>query len=261
MTTKTTSTVRSVAAAASVIGLSVIAPMAGAACAPKARCAAKVAKCGACKAKCGACAAKCTAKCGACKAKCGACAAKCGACKAKCSACAAKCGACKAKCGACAAGGKLDPKLVKRPAGYTPAKLTNGLVAKGWKLFKDTSLSSNGLSCNTCHIGNASYNDTFKSPYPHFVQMAKDRFDLDQVEADEMVQMCMVIPMAAQPLAWNSTELAALTAYVEKVRTTTFNGAVGGGAKCGACSAKCGATKCGACAPKCGACKPKCKAS
>jgi hypothetical protein len=62
------------------------------------------------------------------------------------------------------------------------------------------------------------YNDTFEQPFPHFVQMAKDRAGLDQVNAAEMVQLCMVVPMAAEPLAWDSPELAALVAYVEDER-------------------------------------------
>jgi cytochrome c len=40
---------------------------------------------------------------------------------------------------------------------------------------------------------------------------------LKQVSLDEMVQFCMVVPMAAKPLAWDSKELAALTAYAGEV--------------------------------------------
>jgi hypothetical protein len=48
--------------------------------------------------------------------------------------------------------------------------------------------------------------------------MAKQRAGLDEVTAAEMVQLCMVIPMGAQPLVWNSVELAALAAYVEDIQ-------------------------------------------
>ena len=37
---------------------------------------------------------------------------------------------------------------------------------------------------------------------------------------DEMVQGCMVMPMAAKPLPWDSPELAALVAYVEQQQKT-----------------------------------------
>ena len=61
-------------------------------------------------------------------------------------------------------------------------------------------------------------NASFAEPYPHPVQMAKDRAGLDQVTAAEMVQLCMVIPMQAEPLDYGSIELAALTAYVEQLQ-------------------------------------------
>ena len=61
-------------------------------------------------------------------------------------------------------------------------------------------------------------NASFAEPYPHAVAMAKDRAGLDQVTAAEMVQLCMVIPMAAEPLDYGSLELAALTAHVEQLQ-------------------------------------------
>jgi hypothetical protein len=45
------------------------------------------------------------------------------------------------------------------------------------------------------------------------VAMGQRDFGLDMVHLDEMVQICMVAPMAADPLAWGSKELAALTEY------------------------------------------------
>ncbi len=42
--------------------------------------------------------------------------------------------------------------LVTRPKNYRPYRGTaSELVALGSKLFRDTSLSTNGLSCSTCH--------------------------------------------------------------------------------------------------------------
>lgn len=52
------------------------------------------------------------------------------------------------------------------------------------------------------------------------VAMAKDRASLDKITIDEMVQLCMVVPMAAKPLPWNSKELAALSAYSLEVQKT-----------------------------------------
>ena len=62
------------------------------------------------------------------------------------------------------------------------------------------------------------YNDTFKQPYPHYVKMGKDVFGLDSITAEQMVQICMLIPMENKILPWNSKELAALAAYVEELQ-------------------------------------------
>jgi cytochrome c len=182
--------------------------------------------------------------------------------------CAAKAG-CSAKPGCAPKGGcgpaaeRVDRKLVSRPAGYRPYRGNHAdLVRHGEALFKDTKLSTNGLSCNTCHTGGGAYMETFAKPYPHFVQMVADRSGMNQVQADEMVQLCMVVPMAARPLAWESKELAALTTYVTEVQKT-FKPAAGTKAGCSAkagCGAKAGcAAKCApkaTCAPKAG-CTPR----
>ena len=105
-------------------------------------------------------------------------------------------------------------KAVRRPEGYTPYQGDVAeLRALGEKLFNDNSLSSNGLSCATCHTNGMVYLDTFKDQYPHFVAMGKRDFGMGMVHLDEMVQICMVAPMAAEPLEWDSKELAALTEY------------------------------------------------
>ncbi len=94
------------------------------------------------------------------------------------------------------------------------------LVARGGELWDDMSLSgSGGVACSSCHVNNyGQMQASFAEPYPHQVAMAKQRAGLDEVTAAEMVQLCMVIPMGAQPLVWNSVELAALAAYVEDIQ-------------------------------------------
>lgn len=114
-----------------------------------------------------------------------------------------------------ALGQDRDPAEVTRPAGTTPFQAPPAeLEALGATLFKDPSLSTNSMSCDTCHAGFGAYNDGFATPYPHAVGMAEGMFGLASVDAEQMVQLCMVVPMAAPPLAWDSPELAALTAYV-----------------------------------------------
>jgi cytochrome c len=120
-----------------------------------------------------------------------------------------------------AAPAKVDATLVTRPAGTHLGQGRHAqLAAFGKQLFSDTKLSGNGMSCASCHTGNASFANTFARPYPHFVQMAADRGGFKKIALDEMVQFCMIVPMAAKPLAWDSRELAALTAYTADMQKT-----------------------------------------
>jgi len=98
-----------------------------------------------------------------------------------------------------------------RPPGYKPVA---GDVRLGEKLFNDTSLSTNGMSCSACHASHGAFQASFAKPYPHVVQMAKEQLGRGKVHLDEMVQACMVMPMEAKPLPWESKELAALVAYL-----------------------------------------------
>lgn len=118
-----------------------------------------------------------------------------------------------------AAGEDNSPGLqTVRPAGY---KLLAGDVKLGEKLFNDKKLSTNGMSCATCHANHGAYQASFARPYPHTVGMAKDQLGRKTVHLDEMIQACMVMPMEAKPLPWNSKELAALVAYVQ-IQQKTF---------------------------------------
>ena len=119
------------------------------------------------------------------------------------------------------------------------------LIARGKELWSDTKLSSSGsISCSSCHVNNyGQMQDTFDAPYPHTVAMAKDRAGLEMVNAAEMVQLCMMIPMNNQPLAWDSQELAALAAYVTDIQKGFEPGMGGGMNPCNPCAMKnpCGA--------------------
>jgi len=48
--------------------------------------------------------------------------------------------------------------------------------------------------------------------------MAKDVSAIEAIDAEGMVQFCLVRPMMSKTLPWDSKELAALTAYVEEVQ-------------------------------------------
>ncbi|WP_432471688.1 hypothetical protein [Amphritea sp. HPY] len=129
----------------------------------------------------------------------------------------------------------------------------------GEKLWSDTSVSSNGLSCDTCHQNNGAFMASFKQPYPHRVAMASSRAGLKTIAMDEMVQLCLVVPMATHPMLWGSKELAALTAYTaiiqKSFRLSAMNPCAARNPCAGnPCAAKnpCAANPCGAMNP-CGA--------
>lgn len=133
----------------------------------------------------------------------------------------------------CAAGmPTIDAKAITRPAGYQPLA---GDAKFGEKLWNDTNLSSNGMSCNTCHQNYGAFQASFAKPYPHTVAMARDRIGVKTIHLDEMIQACMLMPMAAKPLPWDSKELAALVAYTQSVQKTFRPGAK---APANPCSAK-----------------------
>ena len=128
------------------------------------------------------------------------------------------------------------------------------LAERGKELWADASLSGGGAtSCSTCHTGDgtAMMNASFAEPYPHEVAMAKDRAGLGEITAAEMVQLCMAIPMNAEPLDWGSVELAALTAYVGEIQKGFDASKAAGMNPCGA--NPCAANPCGAGMNPCGA--------
>lgn len=121
---------------------------------------------------------------------------------------------------------EMDRNLILRPKG---TKLFHGdaaqLVKQGEALFKSTKLSTNGLSCQSCHSDNQNFSASFSKAYPHKVAMVEEKAGLAQVDLDETIQFCMVNPMQAKPLRWDSRELAALTAYnaaLQKVYRAEF---------------------------------------
>jgi cytochrome c len=114
----------------------------------------------------------------------------------------------------------VDPSRIRQPAGVTLARGSGGeLAAEGEKLWNDRFLGKSGLACSSCHLNQyGQMQETFAKPYPHYVAMPAQQAGLQQVSAAEMVQFCMAVPMMTDPFPWNSRELAALTAYVERIQ-------------------------------------------
>jgi cytochrome c len=120
--------------------------------------------------------------------------------------------------------GRVDPKLVTRPAGTRLLQASHTeLIKEGEQLWNDRSLSTNGLACGICHLNNGNFNASFIQPYPHQVTRPAQMAGLAKVALDEMVQFCLVQPMASTPLPWESRPLAALTAYSQEVQRNFIN--------------------------------------
>lgn len=121
-----------------------------------------------------------------------------------------------------AAAQDVDPRQFSRPPNVKPySQNAADLAEQGKRLWTYTRFGSNGQSCSSCHGTIDTYSDTFLKPYPHFVQIVKDKAGLSVVDAEQMVQFCVVVPLEGKPLDWSSKELAALAAYVE-VRQKLF---------------------------------------
>jgi len=124
-------------------------------------------------------------------------------------------------CGGGAMMGPIDPAAFSQPDG---AELRTGKAKRGLKLWSDRSLSGdNSTSCATCHteVAGGPYNmmkASFAQDYPHSVDMAVMRAGKKSVNAAEMVNFCMLVPMKAETLDCDSKELADLVAYVESVQ-------------------------------------------
>ena len=91
---------------------------------------------------------------------------------------------------------------------------------RGKELFMDTSLGTNGMSCNSCHAEGGTkagkMGDMEIPPfehvgkkYPMYFKMAGKVMTLDQV-----VNFCVTTPMEGKALAWDDQRMADLVAYI-----------------------------------------------
>lgn len=168
-------------------------------------------------------------------------------------------------CNPCGAGQSVAPERFKQPAGVRLQRGSNAaLLAEGEKLWNDPKLGKSGLACATCHIDNYTLmQSTFSKPYPHEVAMPKQMGGVNSVNAAEMVNFCMIVPMKDEPLDWKSRELAALTRYVEHIRRDYRQvgssgrqvGSSGTANPCNPCSRK--ANACNPCSKKANPCGSK----
>lgn len=80
------------------------------------------------------------------------------------------------------------------------------MLKYGEKLWSDTSLSTVGASCATCHPDGSGL---YSEPYPKYIDMAKKELTLEG-----MINFCMETPMKSKALASDSQKMQGLKAYV-----------------------------------------------
>lgn len=79
-------------------------------------------------------------------------------------------------------------------------------LARGAKLFADPALGANGKSCATCHAEGKAWAGS-----PRFPKLK----DGAPRTLDQMIQICISVPLAAKPLAWDDERLALLALFVD----------------------------------------------
>jgi cytochrome c len=101
--------------------------------------------------------------------------------------------------------------LIEKPKPIRKAAITDNakLMEKGEKLWNNDKLGKSGVSCATCHSGDVPLK---KEPFPKYIKMADDILTLDQ-----MINFCMINPIKGKPLSWESQEMTALAAYVQRL--------------------------------------------
>ena len=111
----------------------------------------------------------------------------------------------------CAPGNVCNPCGASNPPLRNKAFKSNMKAVKlGKKLWNDPKLGTSGLSCNSCHSNGMQLNLDKVGPFPHYVAMPNDVVTLDQ-----MINYCMLNPMKADALPWESMEMTAMAAYYQ----------------------------------------------
>ena len=97
-------------------------------------------------------------------------------------------------------------------------------VERGKVLFNDPALGTTEMSCNSCHWEGGTKPGTMgemeikpfmnvAASFPKHVMMAQKVITLDQI-----INMCIMMPMKGTPLKWDDQRLADLSAYVASVK-------------------------------------------
>ena len=107
--------------------------------------------------------------------------------------------------------GLSSARMKPKPIRENPVTDMDKLIEYSEKLWKDPKLGKSGKSCSSCHPDGALLKP---EPFPRFIKMTGDILTLEQ-----MINFCMINPMKAEPLKWNSKELTALAMYIQRHTT------------------------------------------
>ena len=88
----------------------------------------------------------------------------------------------------------------------------NSLVKQGKKTWNNEKLGKSGFSCMTCHDDHELLSN---KPWPHYIEMAKDVFTLDQ-----MINFCMLNPMDGKKIDPNSLQMTSMGAFYNEYMKT-----------------------------------------
>ena len=88
----------------------------------------------------------------------------------------------------------------------------NSLVKQGKKSWSNEKLGKSGFSCMTCHEDHELLTN---KPWPHYINMAKDVFSLDQ-----MINFCMLNPMDGKKIDPNSLQMTSMGAFYNNYMKT-----------------------------------------
>jgi len=103
-----------------------------------------------------------------------------------------------------------DAKKLIRPHAFNSFQEA---VDMGRKMWHNDKLGTSGVACLSCHADFDLLNLDKRQNFPHYVKMVGDVVTLDQ-----MINYCMLNPMAGKEFAQDSKELTAMAAYYRAYR-------------------------------------------
>jgi hypothetical protein len=104
------------------------------------------------------------------------------------------------------------PMVEKQQKGFTSF---NTAANKGKKMWNDSHLGTTGFTCLSggCHGNFENLSLEKNKTFPHYVRMAEKVVTLSQI-----INYCLVNPMAGSALAEDSDEMTAMAAFYRKYR-------------------------------------------